>query len=105
MEKLKAIYVSSWSAMASIVTMVVVTVASEFSVPFKNWLASFTGHHWVTKSWLSVIVFVLMFGVLRVSFKTVDATKTKHALMALQLSAVLGFLVILGFYTYEFFSH
>ncbi len=105
MEKLKSIYVSSWSAATTIVTVVVVTLASEFSVPFKNWLASFTGHHWVTKSWLSVIIFLVMFAVLYIGSKNVDATKTKRALMALEVTAVLGFLLILGFYTYEFFKN
>ncbi len=105
MEKLKAIYVSSLSAIVTIVVVSAVTIASELSAPFKAWLAGFTGHHWVTKSWLSVIVFVLMFVILHFGTKNVDATKTKRALLLLEITAVLGFLVILGFYTYEFFNH
>lgn len=105
MEKLKSIYISSYSAVVTIVVIVVVTVATELSVSFKNWLASFTGHHWVTKSWLSVITFALLLVVLHFSIKNVDAIKTKRAIMALEIMAVLGFIVLLGFFTYEFISH
>lgn len=105
MDKLKSIYASAYAATLTIVAVVVMTIGAEFSVPFKDWLAGFTGHHWVTKSWLSIIVFVLVFSVWRFILKSVNEVQTKKALTTLQLVAILGYLAILGFYMYEFFSH
>lgn len=104
MNKLKSIYASSYSAVITIAVMVVIILSSEFSVPFKNWLASFTGHHWVTKSWISIILFVLMYLVIRATAKSVDQVQTKKALVALQVVSILGFAGLLGFYMYEFFK-
>ena len=105
MDKLKPIWASAYSATITIVVVVTMTIGAELSVPFKNWLTGFTGHHWVTKSWISVLVFALFFCVLRFLGKPVGESQTRKALIVLQAVAVLGFLAILGFYIYEFFAH
>lgn len=102
MNKLKAIYVSAHSAVASIVVTIFLTIFSELSAPFKSWLAGFTGHHWVTKSWISLIVFVLMYAIFSVACKTVNGAQTRKALILLEVVVVLGFLAILGFFAFEF---
>lgn len=105
MNKLKSIYVSAYSACASIIVVIIMTIGTELSVPFKAWLASFTGHHWVTKSWVSLIIFGLMFALISLTHKSVDQNQTKKSLAVLEASAVLGFIIILGFYVYEFWAH
>ena len=102
MDKLKSIYASAYSAVITIVTVVAITTLGELSVPFKNWLTGFTGHHWVTKSWISLLVFAVCFCVFRITKKTVSASQTSKALFALEAITILGFLAILGFYVYEF---
>ncbi len=102
MNKLKTIYVSAHSAVASIVVTVFLTIFSELSAPFKNWLAGFTGHHWLTKSWISLIVFVLMFVIFSVACKTVNGAQTRKALILLEVITILGFIAILGFFAYEY---
>jgi len=102
MNNLKAIYVSAHSAVASIVVTVFLTIFSEFSAPFKNWLTGFTGHHWITKSWISLIVFVLMYAIFSVACKTVNGAQTRKALVLLEVISILAFLTILGFFAYEF---
>jgi len=104
MNKLKAIYVSAHSAVASIVVTVFLTIFSELSAPFKSWLAGFTGHHWVTKSWVSLIVFVLMYTIFSVACKTVNGAQTRKALVLLEVVVILGFLAILGFFAFEFLA-
>lgn len=104
MDKLKSIYASAYSAAVTIVAVVAVTVGAELSMPFKNWLAGLTGHHWVTKSWLSLIVFILIYCILRAFVKSPDALQTRKALFALVLVSILGFLATVGFYIYEFFA-
>mgnify|MGYP001559264043 FL=1 len=82
-----------------------ITLGAELSPSFKNWLASFTGHHWVTKSWISIIVFVAFFLIFKLTSKSVDASKTKKSIYTLEASIVLGAIIILGFYLYEFMKH
>ncbi len=104
MDKLKPVWASAYSAVITIIVVVVMTIGAELSMPFKNWLTGFSGHHWVTKSWISILVFVLFFCVFRFTGKSVDESQTRKALVALQVVAVFGFLAILGFYVYEFFG-
>jgi hypothetical protein len=102
MNKLKTIYASVYSSSLTIVAVVILTLVAELSVNFKNWLASFTGHHWVTKSWLSLIIFILFFGIFY-SIKSPSSEKIKKAVMTLGVIAILGSLIIFLFYVYEFF--
>lgn len=103
MDKLKSIYASAYSASATIVVVVAMTIGAELSAPFKNWLAGFTGHHWVTKSWISILAFILLYCVFRFTIKSADGTRTRKALILLEAATILGFLAILGFYMYEYF--
>jgi len=105
MDKLKSIYASAYSSVVTITAVVLITVSAELSVPFKEFLKSLTGHHWVTKSWFSLIVFALFFAIFFFAKKTVSDWQTQKALNILQLFAVFGFLAILGFYIYEFLAH
>lgn len=102
MDQLKSIYASCYSATVTILTVVAVTVSAELFIPFKNWLATLTGHHWVTKSWLVLIVFSLIYWVLRTLKNSPTAVQTRKALFTLVVVSLLGFLAILGFYIYEF---
>jgi len=104
MNKLRSIYSSAYSASVSIAVTVAVTIGAELSAEFKTFLAGFTGHHWVTKSWLSVIIFVLFFGLFWFMEKSVSPVKTKRALSILQVVTIVSFFLILGFYIYHFFT-
>lgn len=105
MNKLKPIYASAWAASIAIAAIVALTLGAELSSAFKNWLASFTGHHWLTKSWLSLIIFVLFFCLFHFTAKNTSPEKAKKAAIVLHIVMRLGFIVILGFYIYEFFGH
>ncbi len=102
MNKLKSIYASAHSATVTILTVTVVTIYSELYTQFKNWLASFTGHHWVTKSYMSLIVFALFYILLFSVKQSVSSQDTRKALVIMQVVTILGFISILGFYVYEF---
>ncbi len=102
MEKLKSIYSSAYASALTIILVVFMTIGAELSSTFKAWLTSFTGHHWVTKSWASICFFTVFFILFSVTTKSVNEIKTKKALDLLQIFIVLGFLVIFFFYLYEF---
>ena len=103
MNYLRSIYASAYSATVSIVITVILTLATEFSALFKEWLKSFTDHHWVTKSWVSILSFVLFYFVFRFLNKAPDSQKTQKSLVVLEWALILGFIIILGFFVYEFF--
>lgn len=104
MNKLKSIYASACSATIAIIVITAMTIGAELSAPFKTWLTKLTGHHWVTKSWASIIVFILFYAVFRAASKSTTDVKTRKALSILQITTIVGFLAILGFYTYEFLA-
>ncbi|OGN07440.1 MAG: hypothetical protein A2669_01845 [Candidatus Yanofskybacteria bacterium RIFCSPHIGHO2_01_FULL_48_25b] len=100
MNKLKSIYASAWASAVTIIIVTLTTISADLYPPFKNWLASLTGHHWVTKSWLAVILFAVLFLIFR--RQNVSVGKIKKSLTALNITAILGFAAILFFYIYEF---
>jgi len=105
MNKLISIFASAYAATTSIILVVVVTLAAELSAPFKAWLAGFTGHHWVTKSWVALVAYILVFGYLKLTVKSAAESQTRASIFRLEMATVLGFVIILGFYLYEFFKH
>ena len=104
MNKLKTIYASAVAAALSIVTTTAVTIGGELSLPFKNLLKSFTGHHWITKSWLSIIVFAVVFVAVRILSKKENAARTRRAVAMLVWLTVAASLVLAGFYIFEYTS-
>ncbi|HEY4518067.1 MAG TPA: hypothetical protein VJG48_00395 [Candidatus Paceibacterota bacterium] len=102
MDKLKSIYASAYSACASIVVTIILTVTVEFSPVFKTWLAAFTGHHWESKSWASIIIFAIFFLIFSATSGPVNPAQTRRALTTLQICVILGFIVLLAFFIYEF---
>lgn len=105
MEKLKSIYASSYSASLAIIVVTFMTLYAELSPSFKSWLAEFTGHHWVTKSLITVLAYILFFVVFRFMKKIVNESNTKMSVFILLICSILGFVTILGFYVYEFLAH
>jgi len=105
MDKLRSIHASAYAASAGVVVTVILTLAAELSESFKTWLAVFTGHHWVSKSWVSIIIFAIFFIFVRASNKNPDSIQTRKSLFILELAIIAGFIIILGFFTLEFFKH
>lgn len=102
MNKFKTIYASAVAAAFSIITTTAVTIGGELSLPFKNWLKSFTGHHWVTKSWLSIIVFAAVFVAVRILSKEENPARTRRAVAMLVWLAIVASFVLVGFYIFEY---
>lgn len=50
-----------WSSTATIIVIFLMTVFSDKNPGFKAWLTSMFSHHWIGKSVLSVVVFVILF--------------------------------------------
>ena len=99
MNRIKLIYASAWAATASVVFVVLVTIYGEFAAPFKNWLAALSGHHWTTKSILSVLIYLLAAGIIYAVRKEVAPEEAKRSLGYLFWAVIAGALALLGFFT------
>ncbi len=93
----------AFGAVVSVIVTVATTIATELSAPFKSWLARFTGHHWLTKSWFSIITLVIGSAIFRF-FGEFNITKTHRTANMLIWTVILGFVVLLCFYLFKYFK-
>jgi hypothetical protein len=91
----------SWATVLTMLLITIMTVWSELDNAFKGMLVGMTGHHWVTKSVLSMVFFAVASVILGSAVKESDIKRT-----ALYVSgfAVLFSAAIFVFYIYEFFA-
>jgi amino acid transporter len=75
---MKSIKAFSISSIVSIGIVTLITFIGEFSAPFKNGLAALTGHHWVTKSIIGMIVFVILSIILNFTLKPDNENSAKY---------------------------
>jgi amino acid transporter len=90
------------STIIAFVFVVVSTIWSELSKPFKDFLVSITGHHWVTKGVFSLALFVLVyFLAAKTSSDSEDVEKQTNYVI---FGTIIGSLIIFLFYVWHFFS-
>jgi hypothetical protein len=80
----------------TIILTTIVTIYAEFSEGFKTFLKSLTGHHWITKSVFSVVVFFAFYLFIKKSDKKIDILREvwKVILVTLLCSLVLFFFFV-----------
>ncbi|MSS74129.1 hypothetical protein EXS72_00610 [Candidatus Pacearchaeota archaeon] len=88
--------------LALIVTTIVVTLVTIFAEllsGFKDFLKSISGHHWTTKSWLSIILFFGIYFFVKLSDKNLDIQKeTKKVILVILISMLLLFAFFIWHY-------
>lgn len=99
MKKLRLIYSSSLAASLAVIFITTITIAAELDPPLKAWLTNFSGHHWVSKSILSLALYFVAFFLFYSAFRKVDALKIKTGLKLLIWLTVVGVLAILFLFT------
>ena len=104
-EKYNALQVPaiSLATIIVIVSIVVMTMVSEYSVGFKDFLTGMTGHHWVSKGVLSLVIFIFVWLVSALGLKE-DPQKTKFWSLMVTGIAVAGIIAIFAFYTNHYLS-
>lgn len=98
----KLVISSACAAIVSIAFVVVVTIWAEMSAPLKSWLAGLSGHHWTSKSILSVAIYAGGMLLLYVSPHGLNDVRLKKMLFFLLLSAAIGTVALAAFYTGHF---
>jgi hypothetical protein len=99
MNKPKLILSSTCSAITTIIFIVVITIWAELSAPLKNWLTNFSGHHWTSKSILSILLYGIITFVLYWSPHAYSHERLHRMLNYLILSTILGTIIISLFFT------
>ncbi|MBI2113229.1 MAG: hypothetical protein HYT50_01450 [Candidatus Wildermuthbacteria bacterium] len=102
--KQNLVFASAVGAIVSIVFTVFLTIAAEFSPVLKAWLASLSGHHWVSKSIFSMVLYgAVLFAVFLVRKKTSD--KALHQISYILFgTAILGVIAIFAFFAWHYLA-
>ena len=99
MNKPKLIISSAYAAIITIIFVVVIVIWAELSAPLKDWLKSFSGHHWTSKSIFSVLLYTVATIALYVLPQKHSADRPKRALGFLLAFTILGTIIITLFFT------
>ena len=84
------------------IAILIMTLGGELYSPFKAWLAAAFGHHWIGKGVISIVIFL---AVVALSYPKLMRIERSMATWSNRLLAtvILVTLIIIGFFTYEFF--
>ena len=99
MNKLRPIFASALAAIVTIIFVVVITIWTDLSIPLKNWLKNFSGHHWTSKSIFSALLYMAATVIFYWSFRNPSEVVLRKLLVFLLVFIVLGVLSITAFYT------
>lgn len=75
MKNIKAI---SISGMAVVVVITLLTIIGEIAHPLKDVLAAMTGHHWVSKSIIGMVLFLVLTIILGYTTKADNKNSAKY---------------------------
>lgn len=98
---LKLAYSSSIAATLAIIFITALTIWAELSPPLKDSLTAITGHHWVTKSVLTMAVYAVGFIVFYYAFGA-NAPRVRRAVITL---IVISWLATAGLVVFFFWHY
>lgn len=99
MQKPRLILASSYAALITIAFVVLITIWAELAAPLKDWLRTLSGHHWVSKSIFSILLYAVGTGVLYAIFHEPNDKNLRKAFMLLFAAVLLGVIMLTAFYT------
>ena len=104
MRKQKLIFASAYAAIITNDFVVIITIGAELFAPLKNWLKNFSGHHWVSKSILSALLYAVATILFYFIFRNPNETRIRKSLILLFASLILGIAAISLFFTGHHFK-
>ncbi|OGE81864.1 MAG: hypothetical protein A3E98_03185 [Candidatus Doudnabacteria bacterium RIFCSPHIGHO2_12_FULL_48_11] len=102
MNRLRLIYSSIIGTQAALLFAVIVTIWAELAPPLKDWLKSLSGHHWTSKSYLTMLVYVVVFAYCYSVSGGVSGGKVKRAVYHLFWLGLVGSAVLVGFFIWHY---
>jgi len=103
-DRQKLIYASAFSAALTMVVITAITIYAEFSAPFKDSLKNWSGHHWTSKSLLTVIIYALVLGMVYSSARRPSGSLLRKSLYFTIAALTICYFTLLLFFTYHHFS-
>ncbi|OGN14670.1 MAG: hypothetical protein A3J47_01090 [Candidatus Yanofskybacteria bacterium RIFCSPHIGHO2_02_FULL_43_22] len=102
--KLKLVISSAYASIITIVFVVIITVWAELSMPLKDWLKNFSGHHWTSKSIFSISIYIVATLVLCLLPNKYSDGHIKRSLELVLIVTLLGIVTITLFFTGHHFQ-
>ena len=99
MNKPKLVISSAYAAILSILFVVIITIWAELSAPLKNWLTNFSGHHWTSKSILSILIYIIATVLIYLLPQKKTQEHIKNAVVSILVYVVLGTIALALFFT------
>lgn len=93
---------ATMAGIGAIIFVVVSTIYSEISAPFKALLTSAFGHHWIAKSILSILIFGILFYYFTHHSREKNHWSEWTMAKNITIVSVLAGLIIFGFFVKEF---
>ena len=101
MNKLRSAFASAVAASVAVAVAVVITVWAEFSPALKATLKSITGHHWVTKSYLTMLVYAAIMAAIYFKVPNPSPVKMIKSLNYLIALAFAGSIILIVFFLWH----
>lgn len=102
MKNLKLLYSSNIAATVSIAIITFTTIAAELLPGFKSYLKSISGHHWLSKSYGVIIIYLIVLAFLNFAIKEVSMESLRRSFMFTLAALVFGSLAIFLFFVWHF---
>lgn len=93
-----------WSATITVLFVTALTITGDKHASVKSWLTTTFRQHWLGKSILAVVVFVMLTLVFSAVIKRTDSKALRSGLIVLITATVFGALVLVGFPLWEFWQ-
>ncbi|MDZ4243546.1 MAG: hypothetical protein U1C57_00375 [Candidatus Doudnabacteria bacterium] len=104
-KKLKNPMAVAIAAICTIFFITLITVLADLVPPLKDWLKAVFTHHWIGKGVLSIGLFVFLYLLLKKTLPQPSESRLASMIRLLSWFAVLGTLVLFGFFLYETFGN
>lgn len=104
MNKLTYTFGAVWSAMLTIVGLVVLILVAEASAPTKLWLSTNFSHHWVGKGILATAFFLIASLVIAACIPKKHKVELRDAVLALFWTATIGSIALFIFFLWHSLS-
>ncbi|OIP57291.1 MAG: hypothetical protein COX79_05265 [Candidatus Levybacteria bacterium CG_4_10_14_0_2_um_filter_36_16] len=99
MNKQKLIISSAYAAIITIAFVVIITIWAELSVPLKDWLKNFSGHHWTSKSIFAIDLYAISTAMFYLLPQKHPEGFLRRSLNSLFVVTLLGVVIITLFFT------
>lgn len=101
---IKIIYSSLIASILAIIFATVVTIWGELSPDLKGFLKNFSGHHWVSKSILVMLIYFMGLAVFYFLPKNMGSEIIRKGLIVLIITTIVGTLAIFLFFISHYFG-